>query len=66
VLDLLLMHRFGIARLLQIGVAVGLSSYLAVFHGWPWWAWSLTGIACLLFVPVLWGVFLGVFELRRL
>jgi hypothetical protein len=64
-LDFLLRYRFGAARVLSIVVAIGLSLYLTNAFDWPWWASSLVGIVCLLFVPVLWGIVLGIFEMLR-
>ncbi len=64
-LDLLLSYKFGFARFFSVAVAIALSGYLSVFHGWPWWAWSLVGLGCLLFVPLLWGILLGLFEMGR-
>ena len=65
-LDTLLAARFGIARAMSLIIAVGASTYLSVFCGWVWWQWSLVGIAALLFVPILWGIFLGILEKRRM
>jgi hypothetical protein len=57
--------RSGLARFLSVAVAALLCAYLAVFRDWSWWAWSLVGIGFVIFAPVLWGVLLGLRELRR-
>lgn len=64
-LGTLLAYRFGMARLLSLVAAFGLTFYLANIRGWPWWAWGPAGAATLLVVPLFWGIFLGLLERRR-
>jgi hypothetical protein len=62
-LTLLLRHRFSIAAVLAIGSAILLPIYLWTAEGWTWWTCGLVGLGCLLFVPLLWGILLGIIEM---
>jgi hypothetical protein len=66
-LDILLLYRLraGVVRRLSVAIAALVCAYLAVFHDWPWWAWSLVGIGFVVFTPVLWGGLLTLLELRQ-
>ena len=65
-LGAMLANRFALARVISWSVAAGLAYYLASYRGWSWWAWTLAGAAVLLVMPLLWGVFLGTLEQRKL